>query len=441
MSLSTSRSKRSPSSSMLESELQENALSTILKSTDGIGGLQKGKIPSHESSNRKKILLIGIPAALAVLLLLSNFIFTEDPDTVIPYVKVKRGDVTINITESGDLRAQDQATISAGNDKQILWLVPEGSWVEEGDTLVIYESEKYIIAKGEAESTVEVAKANIVAAMSEVESQKAKEEAALKRYETIKNLSEQGFAVQSEVDQARLTYIDLKNKTLSVGAAVDAARANMHRAERLLAQQKRKLREGFTLAPRTGLVVYATIGAEGEARKISVGMIPFEGMDLMYLPDVSTMMVDVEISEVDLSKIKLHLPAKIRLDAFPEVEFEGEIHSIADLAKKKISKITGKPTGAKVFDVEVKVKGQDVRLKPGLSATVEIIVNEYKNALYIPLEAVFIDELDQTVVYVRKKEKIEKRVVDLGESNDRVIITLGGLKEGEEVLLGRPVNI
>src|SRR5262245_35332497 len=60
----------------------------------------------------------------------------------IPTARVKRGPVTIKITESGELRARDQVTISAVNDKQILWLCTEGAFVEQGDTLVVFESEK-----------------------------------------------------------------------------------------------------------------------------------------------------------------------------------------------------------------------------------------------------------------------------------------------------------
>lgn len=434
-----SRSQGTPS--VVGSKASENPLDVLMKEHDGLGPIHKAGLPARKSSNRKKVLYITGPILLLASLLLSNFIFTEDPDSIIPVTKVQRGHVTVKVTETGELRARDQVTISAANDKQILWLAPEGSWVEEGDTLVIYESEKYIIAKGEAESMVEVERAKIISALSELESQKAKEEAALKKYETMQKLADEGFAVASDVDQARLLWMELRNRTRAYEAAVDAARANLNRAERMLQQQDRKLREGVTLAPKAGLVVYATVGAEGEQKKVTVGMIPFEGMDLMYLPDVSTMLVDTEISEVDLSKVKLGLPAKIRLDAYPDVEFNGVVHSIGDLAKRKISKITGKPTGAKIFQVEIKVEDKDERLKPGLSATVDIIVDEHENALYVPLEAVFIDELDQTVVYVRNQDRIEKRIVTLGEGNDRVIIVLDGLQEGETVLLGRPVNI
>lgn len=225
-------------------------------------------------------------------------------------------------------------------------------------------------------------------------------------------------------------------------AAVDAAHAGVERAARGLAQEQRKLAEGVTLAPRAGLVVYATYGDAESQQKVSIGMTPFEGMDLMYLPNISSMMVDTEISEVDLSRIKVGLPAEIRLDAYPDAVFKGEVKTIADLARRKISRITGKMTGAKVFAVTVKVNEQDVRLKPGLSATVEIIVNEYENALYLPLEAIFLDELDQTIVYVKKRGGgFEARQVEILESNERLAVIKEGLKEGDEVALARPQAI
>jgi HlyD family secretion protein len=224
-------------------------------------------------------------------------------------------------------------------------------------------------------------------------------------------------------------------------AAVDAARANVERAERALAQEQRKLREGVTMAPRAGLVVYATYGDADSQKKVEIGMTPFEGMDVMYLPDISSMLVDTEISEVDLSRIKIGLPVEIRLDAYPDAIFKGEIKSIADLARRKISRLTGKPSGAKVFAVTVKVLDRDVRLKPGLSATAEIIVNEHENALYIPLEAVFVDEQDQTIVYMKKRGKVEARPIVVEESNDRVTVVKEGVQEGEELLLGLPAAI
>ncbi len=391
-----------------------------------------------ESPQKRKGALIVGGLALILLFAGGQFLFSDNPNKDIPTTTVKRGNVIIKITETGELRAQDQVTISAVTDKQILWLAPEGSWVEEGDTLVIYESEKYVISRGEAESNLRIAESQLVKAMSDLEAQRAKEQGARQKYESLLQLAKEGYAVTSEVEQARLNYIELKSKTRAFEAAVSAAKANVQRAERQLAQQERKLRQGVVLAPRAGLVVYAPVGNAEDGRKIEVGMIPFEGMDLMYLPDISSMLVDTQINEVDLHKVRVGMPATIRLDAYPDAIFEGEVSSIADLAKRKISRITGKPTGAKVFDVTVKVKAQDTRLKPGLTATVDIIVKKYTDALYLPLEAIFINELDQTVVYVKNGNHIEVREVKTGESNDRIVIIEDGVTEGEVVLVGRP---
>jgi len=389
---------------------------------------------------RKTASLIGF-SAIVLLFLGSRYIFSDNPNSSIPKTHVKRGDIVIKITESGELRARDQVTISAVTDKQILYLAPEGSRVEKGDTLVIYESEKYAISKGEAESNLQVAKSQLIQAQSDLEAQQAKEEGARQQYDNMLQLSKEGFAVESEVEQARLNYLQLKSKTKSFEAGVRAAEAQVKAAERAVAQQDRKLRQGVVLAPRDGLVVYAYVGNPDDGKKVEVGMVPFEGMDLMYLPDISSMLVDTQISEVDLYRVKEGLSAAIHLDAYPDAVFDGEVANIADLARRRISRVTGKATGAKVFDVTIKVLAEDTRLKPGLTATVDIIVDKLKDALYIPLEAVFLDELDRTVVYVHKNGKIEPQVVETGESNDRVVVIKNGLQEGDEVLLARPTEI
>ncbi len=390
--------------------------------------------------NRRKTTVIASAAAV-VFLVGSTLLVSNHENIDIPTAKIKKGPVTIKITETGELRAQDQVTISTVTDKQILWLVPEGTAVEEGDTLIVFESEKYIISRGEAESSLLVSRSDLIRAQSDLEGQKAKEEAARKSYEALPELAKKGFIQESEVEQARLSYTELRSKTKSMQASVDAARANVERSVRGVAQQERKLRQGVVLAPRAGLVVYAMTGDAENQKKITVGMTPFEGMDLMYLPDVSSMMVDTEISEVDLSKVRAGLPVEIRLDAYSDAVFKGEVVYIADLAKRRISRITGKASGAKVFDLTIKVLDVDRRLKPGLTATADLIVNQYDDALYIPLEAVFVDEQDQTIVYVKSKGKIESRPIQIMESNDRVAVVKEGLQEGEEVLLARPTSI
>jgi len=382
--------------------------------------------------------MLLLPAAILVFTVGSTMLFSENREASIPLAKVKRAKVTIKITETGELRALEQVTISAATDKQILWLAPEGKWVAAGDTLVKFESTKYEIARDDGQSAVLMARADLTKAFGDFEAQQLKEAAARKEYELLPELAKKGYITEQEVEQARLTHNEEKSKTRSQQAAMQAAKAQVERAQQLLAQQERKLRQGVVLAPREGLVVYATIGDEENRKKISVGMSPLEGMDLLYLPDVSSMLVDLQVSEVDLAKLKVGLPAEVRLDAYPDEVFKGEISVIADLAKRKFNLMTGKLGGAKIFDVTVRVLARDLRLKPGLTATADIIVNEYDNVLYIPVESVFFDSQRQSFVHVRQGGKVAPRTISIGESNDRYVVIKEGLQEGEEVLLRRP---
>jgi RND family efflux transporter MFP subunit len=387
--------------------------------------------------DRRRLAWIAAPVVLVLAVALAGFLGRE-PGVALPTAKVERGDVRITLTESGELRAAQQTTVSATNDKQIVWLVPEGTRVAKGDLLIRFESGKYELAKSTAESMLAVARADLAKALSEREARRSTEQKARLDYESLPELAEKGYINHNELEAARLAYVEVRAANQAFDAAVAAARANVARAEQEVAVQQGKLDEGTVYAPRDGVVVYATSGDAASPVKISVGMIPFEGQALLYLPDTSSMVVDAEISEFDLGKVRVGSPAELRLDAYPDARFRGEVVSVGALARQKISRITGKATGVKVFDVQVKVQSDDERLKPGLSTTVDFLVSEHGGALYVPLAAVFLDELDRTVAYVKNGRGAEERQIQLGGSTDRIAIVEQGLAEGEEVLLVAP---
>lgn len=387
---------------------------------------------------RRKFLLFLVPLVLGVFWVGSNFLASENDGPAIRSAKVKRGPLTIKIIESGELRAQDQVTISAISDKQILWLVPEGKWVQKGDTLIKFESTKYEIARGEMESMILMASAAHSKAEGDLEAQRLRENAARKNFETLLPLAKKGFITEGDIEKARLEFIEARAQTRSLEADAEATKIKVTRAQQAYAQQERKLRLSVVLAPREGLVVYAVSGDEENRKKISVGMTPLEGMDLIYLPDVSSMLVDLQVSEVDLAKLQVGLPAEIRLDAYPDVVYKGQIKIIADLAKRKLNLMTGKASGAKIFDVTLSILERDLRLKPGLTATADIILNQYDDVLHIPVESIFFDAEKQPFVYLKQGGKTTPRHVVIGESNDHYVVIKEGVQEGDEVLLRRP---
>ena len=130
------------------------------------------------------------------------------------------------------------------------------------------------------------------------------------------------------------------------------------KAERLTEKVVVKLTRTRLYAPRAGLVVYAR--TTGGADKVQLGMIPFEGQPLLYLPDLSQMVVDIEINELDIGKIHEGGLAEVTLEAYPGSQFKARVMRIGSLAKLKETG-SGSSSGIKVPNLAA-FKGELQRL-------------------------------------------------------------------------------
>jgi RND family efflux transporter MFP subunit len=370
---------------------------------------------------------------------LAGWRFARPSDTAIdiPAAEVVQGDLVMTLEESGELKAKRSATITAPNDKLITYLAPEGTWVKEGDLLVQLESGKYEIAVQEAQSGLQVAQAQLEKAKSDLQAQRYKEEAAGKQYQSLLELQAKGFAMESEVEDARLNHLELQSKSSSFQAAVDQEKSEVERARNALNQVQRKLESNAVFAPIEGLVVYAYVGRPEEGKKVELGLTPYEGQPLMELPDVTSMQVLTEVNEMDVEKVKPGQSVEVRLDAVPDAVFNGKVARIGSLARHKVSRASGKRTGVKVFSVDVDITDADERLRPGLSSTVSIRVQEFSEVTYAPVEAIF-NENGRTVAYVQSGRSVKTVQVECGTSNNEHVIIRAGLAPGDRVLLARP---
>jgi multidrug efflux pump subunit AcrA (membrane-fusion protein) len=143
------------------------------------------------------------------------------------------------------------------------------------------------------------------------------------------------------------------------------------------------------------------------------------------------MLSKVFINEVDISKIHKDQKVTMGLDAFPEVKMEGVVKTVANIGE------TRPGATAKVFEVNIKLNKVDSILKPGMTTSNNILINEIPNKLIIPLEAVFA-EGKTSFVYLKKGNSIDKQEVKLGKSNDEEVIVEKGLAEGDVVYLSLP---
>jgi len=187
-------------------------------------------------------------------------------------------------------------------------------------------------------------------------------------------------------------------------------------------------------------VIYATSARRGGFRDnrepLDEGVEVYERQELIYLPTAESTMAEVDIHEASLEKVRLGLPAIVTVEALAGKTFLGKVKRIAPLPDP--SSMWMNPD-LKVYESEVYLEGNTPDLRTGMSCKVEIIVEQYKDVVYIPVQAV-IRIAKQPTVYVVHQGSIEEREVKIGLDNHRMVHVIEGIAEGEVVLLTPPLK-
>lgn len=182
-------------------------------------------------------------------------------------------------------------------------------------------------------------------------------------------------------------------------------------------------------APASGTVINLEI-EEGEI--VTSGAVSYtSGTTLMTIADLSTMQIKAGVNEVDIGKVCPGQEVAIDVDAYPAVRFHGEITHLATAARDE--------QGVKIFDVEIDITDVDERLRPGMTANIEIQGDHREDVLTIPIEAAFCKQ-GRYVAYVfdgSEGEPIEREIIT-GVANIDKVEVVSGLNDGELVALYDP---
>ncbi len=214
-------------------------------------------------------------------------------------------------------------------------------------------------------------------------------------------------------------------------AAIAAARSRIDEARAKLDLARQQLARCEIRADVDGIVVHKLVFFGSEQRRPQVGDQVFASQPLVTLPDVSRMVVETRVRETDVHRVEKNQKVGIRVEAYPELRLTGAVAAIGALAEEE----TGRRS-AKFFTVRVLVNESEPRLRPGMTARVEIAVEERKSALYVPIDAVF-ERDGRTVVFPAQRRPRPREVV-LGPSNADFVVVEKGLARGERVLLRDP---
>ena len=156
---------------------------------------------------------------------------------------------------------------------------------------------------------------------------------------------------------------------------------------------------------------------------------------IITIPDLNAMGVRVKVHESYIKKVKANMQSRIRVESFPDRPIQGKVTKVAILPDSSNRWMN---PNLKVYKTTIKIEGVHQWLKPGMTAKVEILVDELQDVVFVPIQAVFAEEEEQ-VCYVYKGS-LRRRVVRTGEYNDEYIQILDGLEVGEKVALKAPPN-
>jgi HlyD family secretion protein len=215
-------------------------------------------------------------------------------------------------------------------------------------------------------------------------------------------------------------------------AAIASAQSRIHESRSKLNLARQQLARTEVRADVPGIVVYREVFFGSEQRKPQVGDQVWANQPLLILPDISKMVVETRVRETDIHKVVRNQKVSVRVSAYPDLKLTGAVTLVGTLAQEEKDR-----RGAKFFGVSVQVNESEPRLRPGMTAQVEIEVEERPKAVFVPLESVF-DRDGRSVAFVVERGRLQPRDVVLGPSNQDFVVVEKGIRAGERVALRDP---
>lgn len=450
--------------------------------------------------------------------------WVEEGRTEVLGQTVKRGPLRITVVQRGNLTAINSAKIinELEGNVQILSLLEEGTFVEEGDLVVTLDSsgfEDLEVARDisvqnsqaavtKAEQALEIQRSQNTSDIAKVEqklqfakdderkylegdwpqSLQASEESivlaeeevvqAKDRLEWSEKLNEEGFLTRTELetdklafsraqikhDQAKrakvllIDYDNPKQETVYAAAITESIRelerVNLQARARLVdltatvrtssarleleTEKLQKLRDQIgkskLYAPVSGYVVYARQeGGWGRSNNnIEEGATVRERQAIITIPQAGGMMAQASLHESVIKKVEEGMPVTVHVDAIPDSDFQGEVKFVALLPDS--NSYWANPN-QRLFRTQISVLDATPEMRPGMSCSVEILVQEIPDTLFVPVQAVFRSG-GESICFVNGTPK----TVEVGGASQQWVEILSGLTEGEVVELSAPLG-
>ena len=388
---------------------------------------------------KKKPLLIGVAVLVVVALGAGAAMRGRGQKPLeVQTAKVDRQRIVQKVSATGKIQPKTQVEISADVSAKIIKLpVVEGQWVEKGTLLVSLDRERYLAAVESAEANVSSARAN----------------ATLVRENMIR--TEKEFARSKELlagaNESQSAY-ESKSAAYQVEVArYKSTQDQVAQASASLKQSRDDLKKTTIYAPMSG-TVSALNKEQGE---IALGS-QFQKDVIMVIADLTEMEARVNVDENDIGKIAVGQKAEIEVDAMLDHPLTGVVSEISSSANAAGQGSTDQKTE---FEIKIAVTGPPKTLRPGMTASADVVTRTEDNALSVPIQSVGVRAIDQLTAKGQKRKDAEShykadkdgfvevvfciengkavaKQVKTGIQSDDLIEIVDGVKQGDEIVTG-----
>ncbi len=374
---------------------------------------------------KKTIIILGAILFVAILIIM-NLQSQREKSLKVTVEKVEKVDLTSKISASGEIKPKKNVNISAHVAGRIIKIgVEEGQRVNVDDFLLKLDATQYEAMADRDRALISSHRADLI-----------RTEATLKRdekyYERQIKLFEEKLISEEQLEAAKAQFDISKAQHQAILFQIDQAQASLQSTLDTLSKTVYN-------SPIDGIITSLRV-EEGEIAMI--GTMNNPGTILMTIADLSVMEVEVEVDETDVIGVEIGHQAEVRVDALPEQTITGEVTEIGSSALQKATT----SQESKDFKVIITLVDPPQSLKPGLSASADIITAEKKDVMAVPISALVLREKkdeenknsdeQEEGVYVVENSRVKFIPVEKGIMGEMMIEIISGLEEGQEIVVG-----
>jgi HlyD family secretion protein len=367
----------------------------------------------------KKILITGI---IVLAIAVSAFLLFRANGSKPQFgtEKVSRGDIVMTVTSTGTVNPVTTVLVGtqvSGTLKEIF--VDFNSPVRKGQLIARIDPSLF-------EAQVNQARANVLSARANLEKAEATLFDAKRTMDRNKELFSKNLVARSDLDTAETNHETAR-------ASVSAAKAQVAQTEAALRVAETNLHYTKIVSPVDGIVV---------SRNVDVGQTvaaSFQTPTLFSIAqDLTKMQINANVDESDIGNIKVGQDVEFIVDAYPEVTFKGRVWQVRNAPITVQNVVT--------YDVVIQVENPELKLKPGMTANVSIIVSVKKDVLKMPNAALRFRPSEKGTqtpekksgpgVWISDKGQLRRIPVSTGISDGSYTeLVSGDLREGQEIIV------